>query len=128
MAACTRSAGHLVGRYRSDRNIQFPGGCFDVTFAPPNTFAGVYTADDPSFPGQFAYTGTFERHFLGDGSEGQITEGTLGAISGKVEVQLGSSPWQPAAAGMKLKVGDRVHLGPGWQALRLRRQDRLLDR
>jgi hypothetical protein len=67
MAACTLSPTHLVGRYRSDRSTAYPGGGFDITFTPPNTFTGFYTADDPQFPGQFPYSGTFVAHTSNDG-------------------------------------------------------------
>ena len=70
MTACTESAGHLVGRYRSsDTTLTYPGGDIDITLnSAQNGFDGFYTADDPSFAGmQFRYSGTFQSHFPGDG-------------------------------------------------------------
>jgi hypothetical protein len=87
MAACTLSPTHLVGRYRSDRATAYPGGSFDITFTPPKAFTGFYTADDPQFPGQFPYSGTFVAHTTGDGCCPSSTGGGSGpstAPTGKV--------------------------------------------
>jgi hypothetical protein len=67
MAACTESNGGLEGRYRNDNAaLTFPGGDFAISLTSPSSFSGFYTADDPEFPGQFAYTGTFASHFPAD--------------------------------------------------------------
>jgi hypothetical protein len=65
--ACTRSRGHLVGRYVADGSTSANGdGGIDLTFVAPNQFSGVYTGDN--FPGMtFPYAGTFQAHTAGDG-------------------------------------------------------------
>jgi hypothetical protein len=99
MAACTLSPTHLVGRYKSDRATTYPGGSFDITFAPPNTFSGFYTADDPQFPGQFTYSGTFVAHTNNDG----CCPSSSGGGTGPSTAPTGKVPF-----GTKVTIGYRL--------------------
>ena len=122
MTACISPSGTLVGRYRNgNTKLPYPGGSFSITIdSSGKSFSGFFTADDPAFSGTtFPYNGTFVKHVPGDGCcpgsspppPSGNSDGTLGAIRGKVEVQLGGGGWQPATTSIRLKPGDRVHTG-----------------
>ncbi len=58
---------HLVGRFLGDPNTdRGSAGDIDITFQAPGAFTG--TSTNVQSPGKtFAYTGTFQAHFAGDG-------------------------------------------------------------